>query len=1040
LIFVLFANQINHLAMKQKLLTLALFLIAVVATAQVQAFQVPDMVQCNVEVFDLTVQTPIVLGGQNPNDHTVTFHQSFADAQSGTQAITDPTFFVVNGMQQIVYIRVTKLSDSTYATTSFMVKWDQSYYEIDTQYACNSYTFPALTNITYYTQPNGGGVQIPAGTVLTNSQMIYFVHDNQMGCVGYGNFMVNIGSVEANQPSPFTLCEDLGDGMAIFNLTSKNAEITTQIDAGISYFTTLQNATANVNAISNPTSYTSESTVVFARVTLGDCFEIVPLELNVISIMPVADVSACTSYTLPALVTGEYHTAPNGAGTMLSAGDVITSSMTVYVYYPQCFGGTSFVVTITQGGPEIGIENVYACESYTLPEVAGVTYYDLNQQVVPAGTVITQSMPFTVVGATVGNCENIGTLVVNIATSLQNVLTLTGCDPNNNGIATFDFSHLSFINGMFTMYASEADAMALQNPLSSPYTNTAGLEHLYARYTFNGQLCNVVAEIGLETQSITTQTPQTVTACDPDNDGVAAFDLTPLIQTLWENNPAEVTFHETMVDAEFGALPIQNTQQYYNIVPFSHVIYARLEVSFMDCFKVIPVTLQTDPGCTPNSIAGVVRYDSDNNGCSVSDVPAQNISVYNYVGNTIYQTFTNADGNYSFEGTPNGANVVVVTDTQFGATVTPTAHNVQLPGNVTDKDFCLSVPNPVQDVAVYLMPVTQARPGFPASYSLVYANVGTLSASGVVTVYFPSAKVTYMSSYPAMTLSGNSLSISYTNLLPFQSSYHYITFEVQPPQIVPLGDILTYAATITPATDNDSSNNASAFSQEVVNSYDPNDISVLEGETITEVQADGYLHYTIRFQNIGNADAIRVRIENPLDANLDFNTIQPLGASHDYHLQRKNGHLTFIFNDIYLPGSQYDEPGSHGFVTYRIKPKTTVGIGDSMSNNASIYFDFNDPIVTNTVTTTVQLPAGTADFAANSFSMYPNPANGLVTLKLNEMDAADVVVTDVLGKTVLTPKMTQQEQSFDIAALTSGIYFVKVTAEGQSITKKLIVK
>lgn len=1026
--------------MKQKLLTLLLFLITAVATAQVQAFQVPDMVQCNVEVFDLTTQIPVVLGAQNPNQHAVTFHTSLADAQGGTQAITDPTFFVVNGMQQVVYIRVTKLSDSTFATTSFMVKWDQSYYEYDDQYVCNGYTLPALQNITYYSAPNGGGVQIPAGTVVTSNQTIYFVYNPQPNCSGDGSFEVHINTVNVDQPSPFTLCEDLGDGMAIFNLTSQNSFITTEPNATVTYFVTLQNAAANVNPIVNPTSYMAPSGTIYARVTVGTCFEIVPLELNVISIMPVADVSACTSYTLPALVAGEYHTGPFGTGTQLFAGVEITTTQTVYVYYPACQGQTSFTVTITQDGSEVNIENVYACESYTLPEVPGLTYYDMNQQVVPAGTVITQSTPFTVVGAAVGNCQNSGTFIVNIASSLENGLTLTGCDPNNNGIATFDFSQLLFIEGMFTLYASEADATALQNPLSSPYTNTAGLDQLYGRYTFNGQLCDVVAEIGLETLTIVTQEPQTVEACDPDGDGVAVFDLTPLVDTLWQNNPVEVTFHETMADAEFNALPIPNTQQYYNAVPNTQVIYARLEVSFMNCFKIIPVTLQTIPGCTPNSIAGTVRFDVDGGGCSITDTPAQNISVYNIVGNSTYQTFTNADGNYSFEGTPNGANVVLITDTQLGAAVTPVAHNVQLPGNVADKDFCLSVPNPVQDVAVYLMPITQARPGFPASYSLVYANIGTLPASGVVTVYFPSAKVTYLSSYPAMTVSGNSLTISYTNLLPFQLMNHYITFEVQPPQIVPLGDTLTYAATITPATDNDSSNNASAFSQEVVNSYDPNDISVLEGETITEVQADGYLHYTIRFQNIGNADAIRVRIENPLDANLDFNTIQPLASSHDYHLQRKNGHLTFTFNDIYLPGSQYDEPGSHGYVTYRIKPKASVGIGDSMSNNASIYFDFNDPINTNTVTTTVQLPAGTADFAANTFSMYPNPANSAVTLKLNEMAAADVTVTDVLGKTVLTSKMTAQEQSLDIAALTSGIYFVKVTAEGKSATKKLIVK
>lgn len=1023
--------------MKQKLLTLALFLITAVSIAQVQAFPVPDMVQCNVEVFDLTVQTPIVLGAQNPAHHTVTYHTTQAAANSGTNAVADPTFFVAEGMQQTVYVRVKKNSDNTFATTSFMVKWNQSYYEIDTQYACNSYTFPALPNITYHTQPNGGGSQIPAGTVLTNSQMIYFVH-NQMGCVGYGNFMVNIGSVDANEPSPFTVCDNFGNGIAIFDLTSKNAEIIDQVDANINYFTSQQSAAANVNPITNPTNYVSGSGVVFARVSLGDCFEVVPLQLLVNTMQAMPDVTACEAYSLPPLANGGYHTGPNGTGTQLAPGFVITTTQTIYVYYPECNGQTSFVVTVVPFGTAPDFESIYVCDSYTLPAVDGVVY-SVNENVIPAGTVITETVQ--VMATTMGTlCQVIQYFTITIGNTQENGM-LTGCDADNTGVGTFDLEQLAYLgDATMTLYATEADALALQNPLPLPYVNTALLETVYGRVAVNNQFCSVVTEIELQTESITTQTPQTVTACDPDSDGVAAFDLTPLIQTLWVNNPVEVSFYETMEGAELNGNPIVNIQQYYNAVPNTQVIYARLQAAFMDCYKIIPVTLQTIPGCTPNSIEGIVRFDYDGGGCSATDFPAQNISVYNIVGNTTYQTFTNADGNYSFNGIPNGANVVLINDTQVGVAVTPVAHNVQLPGNVTDKDFCLSVPNPVQDVTVSLVPISQARPGFPASYSLIYSNVGTAPASGVVTVYFPSAKVTYQSSYPAMTVSGNSLTISYTNLMPYQSGYHYIIFEVQPPQVVPLGDILTYAATITPAIDNNPSDNASAFSQEVVNSYDPNDISVLEGETITEAQADGYLHYTIRFQNIGNADAIRVRIESVLDPKLDYNTIQPMSASHDYHFERKNDKLTVRFDDIYLAGSQYDEPNSHGYITYKIKPNASVTIGDSMSANANIYFDFNDPIATNIVTTTVQAPAGTADFVANSFKLYPNPANGMVTLKLAEADKADVTITDVLGKTVLSAKMSSQEQNINITALNSGMYFVKVTAEGQSTTKKLIVK
>lgn len=1025
--------------MKQKLLTIALFFITAIAAAQVTAGQVPNIVQCNIEVFNLTVQTPVVLGAQNPAQHTVTYHTSLAAAQSGTPVITDPTFFVVNGMQQTVYIRVTKNSDSTFATTSFLVRWDQSYVDVQDQYVCNSYILPAMQNVIFRTAPNGGGLLLPAGTAITATQTIHAHFDNNMGCTGDNSFTVYVTPFTAGQPTPLITCSVQASTTFNFDLTSKANEVTMGDPAvSLTYHMTQQDAQAGINAIANPSNFLSvPGTTVFIRATKSNCTpQIRTLSLQTLPMQEFPDIMIPCVYTLPPLNSGNYYTGPNGAGTMLPPGSMITTTQVIYVYYPQCMASTSFIVEITNG-TSLNFPNVFECESYTLPTVAGVTY-TINQLVVPAGTVLTESA--LVAASTSNGCQQQQTFVVQIAASMQQGMLLTGCDANNNGQATYDFSQLEYLQGAtLTLYATEADAIALQNPLPSPFVNTAMLESAFGRITKGNQLCSVVAQVNFQDLTIVTQGPQTVQACDPENDGLAVFNLMPLVETLQQNNPVEISFHETEDGAENNGFQILNVTQYTNVT-INQVIYARLSVSNMDCYKVLPVTLQVVAGCTPNSISGIVRFDSDGGGCSASDVPAQNVGIYNIVGNTTYQTFTNADGTYSFNGTPDGSNIVVVNQVQQNYAVTPAAHQVTLPGTVTGKDFCLSVPNPVQDVSVMLFPVTQARPGFSAGYSLIYSNVGTLPASGTVSVYFPTAKVSYVSSSPAMSLSGNLLTLTYTNLQPMQSMNVYITFMVQPPQIVPMGDVLTYAAVITPGSDNDSSNNTSVVSQTVVNSYDPNDISVLEGEFITEQEADGYLHYTIRFQNIGNADAVRVRIENPLDANLDLGTLQPLSSSHNYHLQRKNANLTFTFDDIYLPGSQYDEPGSHGYVTYRIKPRAAVTLGDSMSNKANIYFDFNDPIVTNTVTTTVQAPAGTTDFSAAGFTMYPNPANGFITLGLINETNASVIITDVLGKTVLSSQMTAAEQNIDISSLNTGIYFVKVTANGQHSTKKLVVK
>src|SRR5690606_15369057 len=126
-----------------------------------------------------------------------------------------------------------------------------------------------------------------------------------------------------------------------------------------------------------------------------------------------------------------------------------------------------------------------------------------------------------------------------------------------------------------------------------------------------------------------------------------------------------------------------------------------------------------------------------------------------------------------------------------------------------------------------------------------------------------------------------------------------------------------------------------ASNEFVIGSYDPNDITCLEGEEILIEDANKYLHYLIRFQNTGTASAINVRVDNELDAKLDWTTMQLESLSHPGRVKITNGsEVSFIFDNINLPDSTNDEPNSHGFITYKIKPKSNVAIGDIFSNTA----------------------------------------------------------------------------------------------------------
>ncbi|PZR03144.1 MAG: hypothetical protein DI539_26655, partial [Flavobacterium psychrophilum] len=229
------------------------------------------------------------------------------------------------------------------------------------------------------------------------------------------------------------------------------------------------------------------------------------------------------------------------------------------------------------------------------------------------------------------------------------------------------------------------------------------------------------------------------------------------------------------------------------------------------------------------------------------------------------------------------------------------------------------------------------------------------------------------------------------------------------------------------------------------NSMDPNDITVREGEFITEEQADDYLNYIIRFQNKGTAEALDIRVTSLLDSNLDWSTFEPVASSHNYQANRKNNQVEFLYKGINLAFENEDTgevPESNGYVIYKIKPKTNVTIGDSMLAQAAIYFDFNEPIITNQVTTTIQSVTGINDNNPGMFKVYPNPASANVNIHLSDAEANgfEVTIIDMLGKTVLKNSFTANDGSLNTSSLSNGVYFVSVTAGDKQRVKKLIIK
>ncbi len=134
-------------------------------------------------------------------------------------------------------------------------------------------------------------------------------------------------------------------------------------------------------------------------------------------------------------------------------------------------------------------------------------------------------------------------------------------------------------------------------------------------------------------------------------------------------------------------------------------------------------------------------------------------------------------------------------------------------------------------------------------------------------------------------------------------------------------------------------------------SYDPNDLTPTPVGYAEPhfILAGQRMQYRVRFQNTGNLPAEDILIMDQVDPQVfDLSTFQPLYGSDSYTAcLHDDGTIDFIFNDIYLPDSENDEEGSHGFVIYEIFAREDVAPGTVLLNQANIFFDSNPAIITN---------------------------------------------------------------------------------------------
>jgi uncharacterized repeat protein (TIGR01451 family) len=359
-----------------------------------------------------------------------------------------------------------------------------------------------------------------------------------------------------------------------------------------------------------------------------------------------------------------------------------------------------------------------------------------------------------------------------------------------------------------------------------------------------------------------------------------------------------------------------------------------------------------------------------------------------------------------------------------------------------------AIPNQT-DVSINITSQAAARPGFSFSYFLTLENVGTSPVSDTVALKYNPAVLTYDSSSQLPVVQNNgALKWAYANLLPNEKRTIKINYTVS--VSAALNTILSASTIIGPLKpDLYTANNFDSTNIAVTGSYDPNDKQVDKSTLAREVALRGeYLDYTIRFQNTGTDTAFTIIITDVITSDLQLSSFKMLAASHAYKVNLKNGNmLEWRFDNILLPDSNRNEPASHGFVRFRIKTKPGLLPGDSITNQAAIYFDFNAPIITNIAKTKIISPSIENNASTNklTFKLYPNPAKNyvMVQAEFKKNIPATVSLVNVLGQTlskVTLPANNQVHYQLPLKELPKGIYLIRLETEIGMQTQRLVVQ
>lgn len=442
-----------------------------------------------------------------------------------------------------------------------------------------------------------------------------------------------------------------------------------------------------------------------------------------------------------------------------------------------------------------------------------------------------------------------------------------------------------------------------------------------------------------------------------------------LIQLICSNNqltslPAlpDTMIYLDITQNKINCLP-KIPQPAYNTYLFKKELYINFDPGEIKCVPNIPpgVIFSYNPNielCNPTNnvnhcqsfptIRGSIFIDNNRNGIKDSNefyIPGVKVEASN--GNI---TYTNSNG-YFETGTDRLGNcAVTVYAPNYYVLMPPlTSYNFTTYDTIVYKDYALQAAAVKDSLNINLSALTPAaRPGFSFPYLVNYTNAGTTTLASNIVFNYDNTKLSYDSSNNTSVINdGTKLVLNAGLLVPGQQGNFIAYFKIK--TTAAIGDSSLNKVSII-------NNNITASDSTKVfirGSYDPNEKEATPQLALPQLTNEAYINYTIHFQNVGNDTAFNIVIADTLSSKLQAGTLLITGSSHPCKVTINHNNVFFEFLNILLPDININEPKSHGFISFKIRPQSNVSANSTITNKAAIYFDYNSPVITNNASTFV---------------------------------------------------------------------------------------